>query len=142
MNLQPGTKLGAYEVTGLLGKGGMGEVYQARDSKLKRHVAIKVLPEGFSRDTDRISRFRREAEVLASVNHPGIAAIYHVEESADSPFLVLELVNGETLAERIARGPISVDESIAIAKQIADALDAAHEKGIVHRDLKPANIKI
>ena len=110
--------------------------------KLKRDVAIKILPEEFSRDVDRVARFLREAEVLASLNHPNIGAIYDLEEVNGSRFLVLELVEGETLAERIARGPIPIDETLTIAKQIVEALEAAHERGIVHRDLKPANIKI
>ena len=142
MAITIGQKLGAYEIVSLLGKGGMGEVYRARDSKLKRDVAIKVLPEVFARDTERLARFQREAEVLASLNHPHIAAIHDLQEFTDSRCLILELVEGETLAERIARGPIPIDETLAIAKQIAEALEAAHEKGIVHRDLKPANVKI
>jgi serine/threonine-protein kinase len=137
-----GSKLGVYEITALVGKGGMGEVYRGRDTKLKRDVAIKILPEEFSRDADRISRFQREAEVLASLNHPNIAAIYDVQEAEGSRFLVLELVEGETLADRIQRGPIPVNEALNIAKSISEALEAAHEKGIVHRDLKPANVKI
>ena len=142
MPLTIGTQLGSHEITGLLGKGGMGEVYLARDLKLKREVAIKILPDEFSRDPDRVIRFQREAEVLASVNHPNIGAIYDLEEVNGWRFLVLELIEGETIAERIARGPIPIDEALAIAKQIVDALEAAHERGIVHRDLKPANIKI
>ena len=142
MALTVGTQLGSYEITALLGKGGMGEVYRARDSKLKREVAIKVLPDGFSKDPDRISRFQREAESLAALNHPNIAAIYDLEEANDNRFLVLELVEGETLAQRIARGRIPVEEILNIAKSICEALEAAHEKAVVHRDLKPANIKI
>src|SRR5437660_8379135 len=142
MTFTAGTKLGTYEIVGPLGKGGMGEVYRARDTKLKREVAIKVLPDAFARDADRVARFQREAEVLASLNHPHIAAVYDFVDLADSRFLVLELVEGETLADRIARGPIPIKEALAIAKQIAEALEAAHEKGIIHRDLKPANIKI
>ena len=142
MTLNAGTKLGNYEIVGSLGAGGMGEVYRARDSKLKREVAIKVLPDAFARDAERVARFQREAEVLASLNHPHIAAIHDLAEFGESRFLVLELVEGETLADRIARGPIPIDESLAIAKQIAEALEAAHEKGITHRDLKPANIKL
>jgi eukaryotic-like serine/threonine-protein kinase len=142
MSLSIGSHFGSYEITSLLGKGGIGEVYRARDSKLKRDVAIKVLPEEFSRDHDRLSRFQREAEVLASLTHTNIAGIYDVQEANGSRFLVTELVEGETLAERIARGPILVDEALQIAKQICEALEAAHEKGIVHRDLKPANVKI
>src|SRR5436309_2237311 len=137
-----GTQLGSHEITALLGKGGMGEVYRARDTKLKREVAIKILPDEFSRDADRLSRFQREAEVLASLNHPNIAAIYDLQESNGSRYLVLELVEGETLAERIQRGPIPVAETLDIAKHICEALEAAHEKGIVHRDLKPANAKV
>ena len=120
----------------------LGEVYRARNTKLKRDVAIKILPDEFSRDTDRVSRFQREAEVLASLNHPNIAAIYDLQEVDGSRFLVLELVEGETLADRIARGPIPVEEALTIAKAICEGLEVAHEQGIVHRDLKPANIKI
>jgi len=137
-----GQRLGTYEITALLGKGGMGEVYRARDTKLKRDVAIKILPGEFSRDADRVSRFQREAEVLASLNHPNVAAIYDLQEADGSRYLVLELVEGETLADRIARGPIPVEEALDIAKNICEALEAAHEKGIIHRDLKPANVKI
>ncbi|HSC27853.1 MAG TPA: serine/threonine-protein kinase, partial [Vicinamibacterales bacterium] len=137
-----GTKLAHYEVTSHLGSGGMGDVYQATDAKLGRSVAVKLLPDAFARDAERLSRFEREARVLASLNHPSIAAIYGLEEANDKKFLVMELVSGETLADRIARGPIPVDESAAIAKQMVDALEAAHEKGIIHRDLKPANVKI
>jgi Tol biopolymer transport system component len=142
MSVDVGTRLGSLEITALLGKGGMGEVYRARDTKLKREVAIKILPDEFSRDTDRVARFQREAEVLASLNHPNIAAIYDLEEANNATFLVLELVEGETLADRIARGPIPVNGALNIAKAICEALEAAHEKGIVHRDLKPANVKI
>jgi len=120
----------------------MGEVYRAHDAKLKREVAIKVLPEEFSRDGDRVSRFHREAEVLASLNHPNIASIYDLQEFNGSRYLVLELVEGETLAEGIAHGAIPRDEALSIARQTAEALEAAHEKGITHRDLKPANIKL
>jgi serine/threonine protein kinase len=137
-----GSRLAHYEITGHLGSGGMGEVYQATDTKLGRDVAIKILPEAFARETDRISRFENEARVLASLNHPHIAAIHGLEESGDRKFLVMELVSGETLADRIARGPLPVDEALAIASQIAEALEAAHEKGVIHRDLKPANIKV
>src|SRR5437016_4754626 len=141
MAITIGTQLGSHEITALLGRGGMGEVYRARDTKLKREVAIKILPEEFSRDADRVSRFQREAEVLASLNHPNIAAIYDLEEANDTRYLVLELVEGETLAQRIQRGPIRVQEALDIAKHICEALEVAHEKGITHRDLKPANIK-
>jgi Tol biopolymer transport system component len=137
-----GTHLGSHEITALLGKGGMGEVYRARDTKLKRDVAIKILPDQFSRDADRVSRFQREAEVLASLNHPNIAAIYDLAEANGSRYLVLELVEGETLADRLRRGPFPTADALQIAGQIAEALEAAHEKGIIHRDLKPANIKI
>src|SRR5262249_14805297 len=123
-----GQQLGSYEITSLLGKGGMGEVYRGRDTKLKREVAIKILPEEFSRDPDRLARFQREAEVLASLNHPYIAAIYDLQEAEGSRFLVLELVEGETLADRIQRGPIPVNEALNIAKSICEALEAAHEK--------------
>jgi serine/threonine-protein kinase len=137
-----GTKLSHYEITSHLGTGGMGEVYQAIDGKLGRSVAIKLLPEGLSQDAERVGRFEREARVLASLNHPGIAAIYGVEESGERKYLVMELVPGETLAERIQLGRIPVPEALGIAIQIAEALEGAHEKGIVHRDLKPANVKI
>src|SRR5215471_10591497 len=137
-----GTKLTHFEITAHLGSGGMGDVYEATDFKLGRSVALKFLPESFVHDTDRVVRFEREARVLASLNHPNIAAIYGLEESKGNKFLVMELVLGETLAERISRGAIPLDESLAIAKEIAEALEAAHEKGIIHRDLKPANVKI
>src|SRR4030095_987062 len=130
MGLTIGSLLGSHEITALLGKGGMGEVYRARDLKLKREVAIKILPEEFSREPDRVSRFQREAEVLASLNHPNIAAIYDLQEANDMRFLILELVEGETLADRIARGTIPVEEALDIAKNICEALEAAHEKGI------------
>src|SRR5713101_6381020 len=118
-----GTQLGSYEITALLGKGGMGEVYRARDTKLKREVAIKILPDEFSTDPERVSRFQREAEVLASLNHPNIAAIHSLEEANGSRFLVLELVEGETLAERVKREPIPIDEALNIAKEICEALE-------------------
>src|SRR5438477_3286521 len=120
----------------------MGQVYRARDTKLQRDVALKILPDAFASDPDRLARFQREAQVLASLNHPNIAQIYGLEESNNTRCIVMELVEGETLQERLKRGPIPVDEALPIAKQIADALEAAHEKGIIHRDLKPANIKI
>jgi len=135
-------RIGPYEIVDWLGAGGMGEVYRAHDTTLKRDVAIKVLPEVFSRDPDRIARFQREAEVLAKLNHPNIAAIYGLEEAAGGRALILELVEGPTLADRIAQGAISIGEALPIARQIAEALDAAHERGVIHRDLKPANIKI
>src|SRR3989442_10904964 len=142
MDITIGTQLGSHYLTGLIGRGGMGEVYRAKDTKLKRDVAIKVLPDEFLRDPDRVSRFQREAEVLASLNHPNIGAIHSLEEADGSRFLVLELVEGETLAERIRRGPIPAEEALRIAKHICEALEAAHEKGGVHRDLKPMNVKI
>src|SRR5262252_1339023 len=142
MPLTIGTRLGSYEIVALLGKGGMGEVYRARDLKLKREVAIKILPEEFSSDPERVVRFQREAEALALLNHPNIGAIYDIQEANESRFLVLELVEGETLADRVRRGPIPVEEALKIAQLIAEALEAAHEKGIVHRDLKPANVKL
>ena len=142
MGLAVGSRLGHYDVTALIGEGGMGQVYQATDTKLKRQVALKILPEAFASDPDRLARFQREAQVLASLNHPNIAAIYGIEEAEGTRALVLELVEGPTLADRIARGPISVDEAVPIAKQIAEALEAAHEAGVIHRDLKPANIKV
>src|SRR5437867_4552363 len=135
MAITIGTQLGSYEITALLGKGGMGEVYRARDTKLKRDVAIKILPDEFARNADRVSRFQREAEVLASLNHPNIAGIYDLEEAHGSRFLVLELVEGDTLADVLSkRGALPVDEALHIAKQICEALEAAHEKGIIHRD--------
>jgi eukaryotic-like serine/threonine-protein kinase len=137
-----GKTLGHYQITNQLGKGGMGEVYQAKDQKLGRDVAIKVLPEEFAKDADRVARFQREAKLLASLNHTNIAAIYGLEQSGQTNFIVLELVEGETLADRIKQGPISVEESLKLALQIAEALEAAHEKGVIHRDLKPANIKV
>ena len=142
MALQVGSRLGHYEVTALIGEGGMGQVYQATDTKLKRQVALKILPEAFSADPERLARFQREAEVLASLNHPNIAAIHGLEEADDIRALVLELVEGPTLADRIKQGPIPLDEALPIAKQIAEALEAAHEAGVIHRDLKPANIKV
>ena len=142
MSLQPGTTLGPYEVLSAIGAGGMGEVYKARDTKLDRDVALKILPDAFVNDPERLARFQREAKVLASLNHPNIAAIYGLEESGDSPALVLEYVPGPTLQDRIAKGPIPLDEALPIARQIAEALEAAHEQGIIHRDLKPANVKV
>src|SRR5262245_16494812 len=142
MPLVGGTRLGPYEIVAAIGAGGMGEVFRARDTKLNRDVAIKVLPASLTSDPDRLARFSREAQVLASLNHPNIAAIHHIEETTDGPALVMELVEGEDLSQRIARGPIPIDEALPIAKQIAEALEAAHEQGIIHRDLKPANIKV
>ena len=142
MALEVGSRLGHYDVTALLGEGGMGQVWQARDTQLNRQVALKILTDAFASDPDRLARFTREAQILASLNHPNIAAIYGIEEAAGTRALVLELVEGPTLADRIARGPIALDEALPIAKQIAEALEAAHEAGVIHRDLKPANIKV
>ena len=141
MSLSPGHKLAHYEILEPIGRGGMGEVYRARDGKLGRDVAIKVLPEELAKNEERLARFKREAKVLASLNHPNIASIYGLEQSDGTHYLVLELVPGETLAERISRGPIPLEEALDIATQMADALEEAHEQGIVHRDLKPANVK-
>jgi serine/threonine-protein kinase len=138
MPLVAGQRIGGYEIVAPIGSGGMGEVYRARDSKLKREVAIKVLPADVASDRERLARFQREAEVLASLNHPHIAHVYGIEANA----LVMELVEGEDLSQRIARGTIPIDETLSIAKQIAEALEAAHDAGIIHRDLKPANIKV
>ena len=139
MPLGPGARLGHYAVTAKLGEGGMGEVWEATDTKLNRQVALKILPDAFAADPDRLTRFQREAQVLASLNHPGIAAIYGVEENEaqGTRALVLELVEGPTLADRIAQGPIPVDEALPLAKQIAEALEAVHEAGVIHRDLNP-----
>ena len=142
MVLTPGSRIGAYDITAAIGEGGMGQVYRATDARLKRQVAIKVLPPSLAADADRLARFQREAEVLASLNHPNIAAIYGLEESGGITALVMELVEGDDLSQRIARGALLPDEALPIAKQIADALETAHEQGIVHRDLKPANIKV
>src|SRR5262247_1468546 len=142
MSLNRGTRLGVYEVTAAIGAGGMGEVYRATDTNLGREVAIKVLPDAFAQDPERVARFEREAKTLASLSHPNIAIIHGLEKSQGTYALVMELVEGEDLSERIARVPIPIDEALPIAKQIAEALEAAHEQGIIHRDLKPANIKI
>ena len=143
MALDAGTKLASYEVVAQIGAGGMGEVYRAHDSKLGREVAIKLLPEAFAHDADRLSRFQREAKMLAALNHSNIATIYGLEQSNSTSYLVMELVTGETLAQRVKReGPVPVEEALGIARQIAEALEAAHEKSIIHRDLKPANVKV
>src|SRR5262245_7798380 len=142
MAVTPGMRIGSFTVEGPLGAGGMGEVYRARDSKLERDVALKILPESFSIDQDRRTRFTREAQLLASLNHPNIAAIYGIEESEGVHALVLELVDGSTLAERIALGAIPWRDAVQMARQIAVALDVAHDRSIIHRDLKPANIKL
>ena len=143
MALTAGTRLGPYEIASLIGAGGMGEVYQAHDTKLGRDVAIKVLPEAFAHDPERLSRFQREAKMLAALNHPNIATIHGLEQANGTSHLVMELVAGETLADRVKReGALPIEEALAICKQIAEALEAAHEKGIIHRDLKPANVKV
>jgi serine/threonine protein kinase len=142
MVLSPGTRLGPYEVTAQIGVGGMGEVYRATDTHLGRNVAIKVLPDAFAHDAERLARFEREARTLAALNHPNIAAVYELEKSAGTHALVMELVEGPTLADRVARGAMPLDEALPIAKQMAEALEAAHELGIIHRDLKPANVKV
>ena len=142
MALIAGTKLGPYEIVALLGTGGMGEVYRAHDTKLGRDVALKLLPPRFAADADRVSRLEREAQLLASLNHPHIGAIYGFEDAGNVPALVLELVDGDTLDERVRRCPLPLSDAFTIAQQIADALDAAHRTGIIHRDLKPSNIKI
>jgi serine/threonine protein kinase len=139
--LSAGTRLGAYEITAPLGAGGMGEVYRATDTNLKRQFAIKVLPHAMATDPERLARFRREAEVLATLNHPNIAHIHGLEKSDGTLALVMELVEGPTLAYRIAQGAIPLKEALPISRQIAEALEAAHEQGIIHRDLKPANVK-
>src|SRR6188768_1321170 len=142
MPLPVGTRIGPYEVVAPIGAGGMGEVYRARDTKLNRDVALKILPQAFASDPDRLARFEREAQVLASLNHPNIAQVYGLELVEGSACIVMELVEGETIADRLKTGPFSFDEALDVARQIADALSAAHERGIVHRDLKPANIKV
>jgi eukaryotic-like serine/threonine-protein kinase len=140
MGLPAGTLLGPYEILSALGVGGMGEVYKARDNKLDRNVAIKVLPEAFAHDRDRLSRFQREARMLAALNHPHIATIFGLEQSEGVHYLVMELVPGQTLAERLTAGPLGIEEALKIGEQIAEALESAHEKRIIHRDLKPANV--
>ena len=142
MALTPGARLGPYRVLAKIGEGGMGEVYQATDTNLGRDVAIKVLPASVAQDLERLARFDREARTLAALNHPNVAQIHGLEKSAGTIALVMELVEGPTLADRIAQGAIPIDEALPIAKQIAEALEAAHEQGIIHRDLKPANIKV
>ena len=142
MSLAPGTRIGSYEIVGSLGAGGMGEVYRARDSRLQRDVAIKVLPDAVAQDADRRARFEREARTLASLNHPRIATVHGVEDAGDTYAMVMELVEGPTLATMIAHGPLPIAEALGLAGQIADALEAAHEQGVIHRDLKPANIKV
>ena len=142
MALTGSSRLGPYEITALIGEGGMGEVYRATDTNLGRQVAIKVLPDAFASDPERLARFDREAKTLAALNHPNIAQIYGLERSNGVTAIVMELVDGPTLADRMARGAIPVDEALSIAKQVTEALEAAHEQGIIHRDLKPANITL
>src|SRR5882672_7556588 len=142
MPLLPGTRLGVYEILAPLGAGGMGEVWRARDPGLGREVAIKALPEGLARDADRMARFEREAQALASLNHSNIAAIYGLERADGVPYLVLELVEGETLEARIARGALPVKEALRVGKELAAAVEAAHARGLVHRDLKPGNVML
>src|SRR6186997_1659476 len=142
MAIGPGARIGPYEVTSLLGEGGMGKVWRARHSALKRDDALKVLPDDLASDADRLARFQREAQLLASLNHPNIAHVYGLEQADGVNALVMELVEGATLADRLGPGPLPLDDALAIARQIAEALDAAHEQGIVHRDLKPANVKV
>ena len=142
MALQPGARVGPYEITALIGEGGMGGVWRAHHTALKRDDVLKVLPDAFASDPDRLARFQREAQVLASLNHPNIAHVYGLEHADGVQALVMELVEGEDLSQRIARAPIPIDEALPISKQIAEALEAAHEQGIIHRDLKPANIKV
>ncbi|HKI86337.1 MAG TPA: protein kinase, partial [Thermoanaerobaculia bacterium] len=142
MTIDPGTRLGPYQITAAIGAGGMGEVYRATDTKLKREVAVKFLPTAFTEDKERLARFEREAQLLAQLHHPNIATIHGFEESGDTPALVMELVEGPTLAERIAEGPLAMDDALPVARQIAEALEYAHGHGIIHRDLKPSNIKL
>src|SRR5262249_46368425 len=142
MPIAIGDRLGPYEILALIGQGGMGEVYRARDTRLDRDVGIKVLPAMFASDPDRMGRFQREARVLASLNHSNIATLYGLEESGGVRALVMELVEGPTLADRVAEGPIPMDEAIPIVLQMIEALDYAHDRSVVHRDLKPANVKL
>src|SRR3984885_13189511 len=143
MPLSPGSHLGPYEIVAAIGAGGMGEVYRAHDAKLERDIAIKVLPEAFAHDPNRLPRFQREAKMLAALSHPNIATIYGIEQSSGTSYLVMELVSGETLQQRLAReGRLPIEDALGVCRQIAEALEAAHEKGIIHRDLKPANVKV
>ena len=140
--LETGSRVGPYQIVDLIGEGGMGQVYRAHDTKLNCDVALKVLPEVFAADSERLARFHREAQLLASLNHPNIAAIYGLEETNAVRALVLELVEGPTVADRLDQGPIPLSEALPIARQIAEAVEAAHEKGVIHRDLKPGNVKL
>jgi len=142
MRLVAGAHVGHYQILAPIGAGGMGEVYRASDTRLGRNVALKVLPDSVAGDAERVARFQREAQVLASLNHPNIASLYGLEESGAVRALVMELVEGPTLADRIAAGPVPLDEALPIARQMAEALEAAHDQGIIHRDLKPANVKV
>src|SRR5437870_166214 len=142
MAVGPGSRVGVYEVTAQIGAGAMGVVLRARDTTLLREVALKVLPEHFADNPDRLSRMQREAQLLASLNHPNIAHVYGLEQIGAGACIVMELVEGETLADRLEKGPVPAEDAAAIAKQIVEALAAAHERGIVHRDLKPANVKL
>lgn len=142
MTFAPGARLGPYEIVSPLGAGGMGEVYRARDARLARDVAIKVLPSAFAADPQRMARFEREVRLLASLNHPHVAALYGLEEAGGTRALVMELVEGVTLGERLGHGPMALEEGLPIAKQIAEAFEYAHEHGVIHRDLKPANVKV
>src|SRR5215472_7362148 len=142
MAVQPGSALGNYDILSAIGRGGMGEVWRARDKRLGREIAIKTLPGEFARDADRLTRFEREARLLAALNHPNIASIYGLEESSGTRFIVLELIEGETLADTLQRGPIATEDALRLDLQIPTAMEGAHEKGVIHRDLKPANIKI
>src|SRR6185436_5306251 len=142
MSLSPGTRVGGFEILAPIGAGGMGEVYSARDLKLGRKVALKLLPDAFARDAERLARFEREARLLASLNHANIATLHGLEQDGAQSFLVMEMVEGDTLSDRIARGPLPIEEALTIARQIVDALETAHAKAIVHRDLKPAKVKI
>ena len=142
MTLDPGARIGPYEIIGPLGAGGMGEVYRARDPRLGRDVAFKVLPASFSDDSERLARFDREARLLATLSHPNVAGIHGLEEASGQRYLVLEFIEGETLADRLTRGPMPVAEAIELCRDIAAGVEAAHEAGIVHRDLKPGNVMI
>ncbi len=142
MTLSPGTHFGPYEISTEIGAGGMGVVYRATDTKLDREVAIKTLPSTLAADTDRLARFEREAKLLAALNHPNIAVIYDLDEHEGTQFIAMELIEGETLEEKLKDGPLPVEDALRLALQIAQALEAAHEKGVVHRDLKPANVMV